>query len=1361
MGRMLTLDDRPEARERHIINTNHTDYQGPHNWRQCLRHVRSLSPTAVEDGDPRIRTVDNTERIIWQRNHGLDILRILRNQKDRKKQSREDKLKIIPSWKKDLIEKKKKRPLNPVNGISDVFKRRAQSGNESPFTQQVVNNGPSSPGAMSLTRRRFSPSNSFRTHQSSGMYAGRRLISPNISSDLTSNSELTRKRIERVQRARLYLLQLTGPNSFLIGGDSPMHKFKVIIGPQKCSCGRSPHCVHVLFVMLRVFKVKETDPCLWSKTLKNYEVENLFRMYNDRRELLLVNKERSKKPLKKQMEEKTESLQEKLAVPAESDTGSSKDDEDTCPICLLEMLEGESLVRCLNGCQNRLHHHCISVWFEECHNQSPLICPICRTKWKSKIEDDNESSIGQGGSSSPLIPDDLRLPYAEPIPAEHRDTARPWIQILGEDLVCCLFSRNWSIREAALKHLSREMVSTLLRGAGEGRMGALISSSQQTATHLMLECCCSVLAFMCADPVYKVFISCLKTLRAMLSYTPCRDEQQRNRLQIILKPVIEAIIIKCTDGNRRTSQLSLSTMVELTKGQDGELAVGREIVSPGSGGLGGITYILKVVLEEYQANTVPWQWLLGRLYVLDRLLEEFPGEFVGEPEPQSESSGEESNPLPSENTEGCRIIIVARFAVYAVGNNHSRIAKIARRIFFICVKFSAAQDEIVIQLNNLLVTTVEPKLMRPMRKKLARIVDNLKLSETVKEVRRDSESSQSTSCVGTSATASPNETPLSTPPNSPFPPPTMDPPPMLRCPPPLENNNESSFISPPRLEQELRPTTISVTSKTVESFPTPPYTPEHSACRIAAENHNKNGIASNSSLGGSPQRLQNVSVMCSVTLATSDHSGECTVEEIRSILEDSKNGQQKDHECGGPRIVCQTNINNCSNTNRSRSHMTLQTSTATTTTSSSSSFYDSHHMCSTPIANTSSHSSSTLLTEDLSDLTVSPPGSNGPSISFKTEISTPKGSPASTGEQKQAGPDQYCCKEEVEREEAVALAKALEASSKQEPCPLVPGLTPSDKEEVITIRIQPEGTNQLTTFEGQLTSTSRSSGSNSNSQLYMENCHWVRSHLLGTGAFSSCYQARDVKTGTLMAVKQISFCRNTVEEQDKVIKVVTEEIRMMAELNHPNVVRIMGATRQGCHFNMFVEWMPGGSVANLLAKYGAFSETVVINYTHQVLRGLTYLHENHVLHRDLKGANLLVDSTGQRVRIGDFGAAARLASQSTGAGEFQGQLLGTIAFMAPEVLRGESYGRGCDVWSVGCAMIEMTTTKPPWNANDISNHLALIFRIASSVRPPPIPENLSPGVRDVMLRCLEVKSEDRPSAKELLTHPVFIQHLTR
>ena len=74
------------------------------------------------------------------------------------------------------------------------------------------------------------------------------------------------------------------------------------------------------------------------------------------------------------------------------------------------------------------------------------------------------------------------------------------------------------------------------------------------------------------------------------------------------------------------------------------------------------------------------------------------------------------------------------------------------------------------------------------------------------------------------------------------------------------------------------------------------------------------------------------------------------------------------------------------------------------------------------------------------------------------------------------------------------------------------------------------------------------------------------------------------------------------------------------------------------------------------------------------------------------GANLLVDSTGHHLRIADFGAAACLSSSSSATmpGEFQGQIQGTIAFMAPEVLRGESYGRSCDVWSVGCCVYEVT-----------------------------------------------------------------------
>jgi mitogen-activated protein kinase kinase kinase 1 len=215
------------------------------------------------------------------------------------------------------------------------------------------------------------------------------------------------------------------------------------------------------------------------------------------------------------------------------------------------------------------------------------------------------------------------------------------------------------------------------------------------------------------------------------------------------------------------------------------------------------------------------------------------------------------------------------------------------------------------------------------------------------------------------------------------------------------------------------------------------------------------------------------------------------------------------------------------------------------------------------------------------------------------------------------------------------------------------------------------------------------------------------------------------------------------------------EIGLMLELDHPNIVRLLGATRHNGHFNVFVEWMAGGSVSSVLSAYGAFEEAVVVNYTRQLLTGVAFLHSKHVVHRDLKGANLLLDSTGQHLRIADFGTAAQLASKVTAEEEFKGQLSGTIAFMSPEVLRGEPYGRACDVWSIGCCIVEMATAHPPWNASAISNHLQLIFKIASTEGPPPIPDDLSTPIRDVLLRCFEHKPTNRETVADLLKHALF------
>ncbi|VEL15706.1 unnamed protein product [Protopolystoma xenopodis] len=133
---------------------------------------------------------------------------------------------------------------------------------------------------------------------------------------------------------------------------------------------------------------------------------------------------------------------------------------------------------------------------------------------------------------------------------------------------------------------------------------------------------------------------------------------------------------------------------------------------------------------------------------------------------------------------------------------------------------------------------------------------------------------------------------------------------------------------------------------------------------------------------------------------------------------------------------------------------------------------------------------------------------------------------------------------------------------------------------------------------------------------------------------------------------------------------VEAEVKTMLGLRHPNLLRMLGAVfcPRRRLVDLFVEWMPGGSIASMIGQYGAFSQSVTMAYGVQVLRGVAYLHEHGILHRDLKGANLLLDSTGAIIRISDFGTAARVYGEKTMTGQFQNEITGTCAFMAPEVV---------------------------------------------------------------------------------------------
>ncbi|TKC44510.1 hypothetical protein EI555_006575 [Monodon monoceros] len=1292
----------------------------------------------------------------------------------------------MPAWKHEWLERRNRRgpvvvkPI-PIKGDgSEINTLAAESqgeGQASAASSAPKGRRSPSPGSSPSGRTVKSESPGVRRKkvspvpfQSGRITPPRRAPSPDGFSPYSP--EETNRRVNKVMRARLYLLQQIGPNSFLIGGDSPDNKYRVFIGPQNCSCGRGTFCIHLLFVMLRVFQLEPSDPMLWRKTLKNFEVESLFQKYHSRRSSRI--KAPSRNTIQKFVSRMSNShtLSSSSTSTSSSENSIKDEEEQMCPICLLGMLDEESLTVCEDGCRNKLHHHCMSISsFVNFSFSHELSSPVDSPSSLRAAQQQTTQQHPLAGSQRRNQESNFNLTHygTQQIPPAYKDLAEPWIQVFGMELVGCLFSRNWNVREMALRRLSHDVSGALLLANGESTgnsgsnggnspsAGAASGSSQTSVSGDVVEACCNVLSMVCADPVYKVYVAALKTLRAMLVYTPCHSLAERIKLQRLLRPVVDTILVKCADVNSRTSQLSISTLLELCKGQAGELAVGREILKAGSIGIGGVDYVLNCILGN-QTESNNWQELLGRLCLIDRLLLEFPAEFY----PHTVST-DVSQAEPVE-VRYKKLLSLLTFALQSIDNSHSMVGKLSRRIYLSSARMVTAVPHVFSKLLEMLNVSSSTHFTR-MRRRLMAIADEVEIAEAIQLGIEDTLDGRHDSFLKASV------------PNS--------------CPEATEN---SSFERTDHLEKtgkglcatklsassedisdRLASISVGLPSSTTMEQPKPMVQTKgrpHSQCLNSSplSHHSQLMFPALSSPSTSapsvpPGTVTDVSkhrpqgfVPCKIPSASPQTQRKFSLQFQRNCSE-NKDSDKLSPIFTQSRPLPSSNIHRPkpsrptpSNTSKqgdaSKNSMTLDLNGSSkrddgfgSSSNSSNAVIPSDETVFTPVEEKCRLDVNTELNSSIEDLLEASMPSSDTTVTFKSEV-------AVLSPEKDENDDTYKddmnhnqkCKEKMEAEEEEALAIAMAMSASQDALPLVPQLQVENGEDIIIIQQDtPE------TLPGHTKAK----------QPYREDTEWLKGQQIGLGAFSSCYQAQDVGTGTLMAVKQVTYVRNTSSEQEEVVEALREEIRMMSHLNHPNIIRMLGATCEKSNYNLFIEWMAGGSVAHLLSKYGAFKESVVINYTEQLLRGLSYLHENQIIHRDVKGANLLIDSTGQRLRIADFGAAARLASKGTGAGEFQGQLLGTIAFMAPEVLRGQQYGRSCDVWSVGCAIIEMACAKPPWNAEKHSNHLALIFKIASATTAPSIPSHLSPGLRDVALRCLELQPQDRPPSRELLKHPVF------
>ncbi|GFZ02955.1 NPK1-related protein kinase 2 [Actinidia rufa] len=236
---------------------------------------------------------------------------------------------------------------------------------------------------------------------------------------------------------------------------------------------------------------------------------------------------------------------------------------------------------------------------------------------------------------------------------------------------------------------------------------------------------------------------------------------------------------------------------------------------------------------------------------------------------------------------------------------------------------------------------------------------------------------------------------------------------------------------------------------------------------------------------------------------------------------------------------------------------------------------------------------------------------------------------------------------------------------------------------------------------------------------------WRKGELIGCGAFGRVYMGMNLESGELLAVKQVLIAGNSAskEKAQTHVSELEEEVKLLKNLSHPNIVRYLGTVREDGTLNILLEFVPGGSISSLLGKFGSFPESVIRMYTKQLLLGLDYLHKNGIMHRDIKGANILVDNKGC-IKLADFGASKQVVELATISGTKS--MKGTPYWMAPEVILQTGHSLEPELRPAACELLlhpfvtRESVESPvfvlrPWKArNMLLHHVGQIRKISNA-----------------------------------------------
>ncbi|NWT89582.1 NEK4 kinase, partial [Lanius ludovicianus] len=215
-----------------------------------------------------------------------------------------------------------------------------------------------------------------------------------------------------------------------------------------------------------------------------------------------------------------------------------------------------------------------------------------------------------------------------------------------------------------------------------------------------------------------------------------------------------------------------------------------------------------------------------------------------------------------------------------------------------------------------------------------------------------------------------------------------------------------------------------------------------------------------------------------------------------------------------------------------------------------------------------------------------------------------------------------------------------------------------------------------------------------------------------------------------------------------------QEAQLLSQLRHPNIVTYRESWQgDDGHLYIVMGFCEGGDLYHKLKeqKGKLLPENQVVEWFVQIAMALQYLHEKHILHRDLKTQNIFLTRT-NIIKVGDLGIARVLENQY----DMASTLIGTPYYMSPELFSNKPYNYKSDVWALGCCVYEMATLKHAFNAKDMNS---LAYRIIEG-KLPPMPKDYSPQLVEIIQTMLSKKPEERPSVKNILRQPYIKQQIS-